>query len=62
MAVFQESGARGRTRTTDTRIFNPLLYQLSYPGIFAAANGAALTIGREPDSNLYFQITAALHA
>jgi hypothetical protein len=25
-------------------------------------NGAALTIGREPDSNLYFQITAALHA
>ena len=43
MAVFQESGARGRTRTTDTRIFNPLLYQLSYPGIFAAANGLALT-------------------
>ena len=27
-----ESGARGRIRTTDTRIFNPLLYQLSYPG------------------------------
>ena len=27
------SGARGRTRTTDTRIFNPLLYQLSYPGV-----------------------------
>ena len=26
------NGARGRTRTTDTRIFNPLLYQLSYPG------------------------------
>lgn len=22
--------ARGRNRTTDTRIFNPLLYQLSY--------------------------------
>src|SRR5579871_4612851 len=25
-------GAWGRIRTTDTRIFNPLLYQLSYPG------------------------------
>jgi hypothetical protein len=28
-----KSGARGRIRTTDTRIFSPLLYQLSYPGI-----------------------------
>ena|GEM_PF-6997091 len=28
-----EDGARGRIRTTDTRIFNPLLYQLSYPGL-----------------------------
>ena len=27
-----KNGARGRIRTTDTRIFNPLLYQLSYPG------------------------------
>ncbi len=27
------NGARRRIRTTDTRIFNPLLYQLSYPGI-----------------------------
>ncbi len=26
-------GAQGRNRTTDTRIFNPLLYQLSYLGI-----------------------------
>jgi hypothetical protein len=25
-------GARDRNRTSDTRIFNPLLYQLSYPG------------------------------
>src|ERR1700722_965098 len=25
-------GAWGRIRTTDTRIFSPLLYQLSYPG------------------------------
>ena len=27
-----KNGARGRIRTADTRIFNPLLYQLSYPG------------------------------
>ena len=26
-------GAQGRNRTTDTRIFNPLLYQLSYLGM-----------------------------
>ena len=26
-------GAPGRSRTNDTRIFNPLLYQLSYRGI-----------------------------
>ena len=27
-----EAGAQGRNRTTDTRIFSPLLYQLSYLG------------------------------
>ena len=27
------NGARGRDRTADTRIFSPLLYQLSYPSI-----------------------------
>ena len=32
MGIVGKSGARGRIRTTDTRIFNPLLYQLSYPG------------------------------
>jgi hypothetical protein len=26
-------GAQGRIRTTDTRIFSPLLYQLSYLGL-----------------------------
>ena len=29
---FLTDGAQGRNRTTDTRIFNPLLYQLSYLG------------------------------
>ena len=33
----EKNGARGRIRTTDTRIFNPLLYQLSYPGTVSAA-------------------------
>lgn len=28
-----EFGGLGRNRTTDTRIFNPLLYQLSYRAI-----------------------------
>ena len=32
---FLTDGAQGRNRTTDTRIFNPLLYQLSYLGITA---------------------------
>ena len=27
-------GGLGRNRTTDTRIFNPLLYQLSYQAVF----------------------------
>ncbi len=27
-----KNGAQGRNRTTDTRIFSPLLYQLSYLG------------------------------
>jgi hypothetical protein len=30
--IVKESGAQTRIRTTDTRIFNPLLYQLSYLG------------------------------
>ena len=28
-------GGPGRNRTTDTRIFNPLLYRLSYQAMFA---------------------------
>ena len=31
---------QGRNRTTDTRIFSPLLYQLSYLAVDAAAAGA----------------------
>ncbi len=32
-------GAQGRNRTTDTGIFNPLLYQLSYLGMPGAVPG-----------------------
>ena len=32
------NGAQGRIRTTDTRIFSPLLYQLSYLGFALAAH------------------------
>ena len=40
LAWHRKNGAQGRNRTTDTRIFNPLLYQLSYLGfspVWAAA-------------------------
>ena len=30
MQAFDLFGGQGRNRTVDTRIFNPLLYQLSY--------------------------------
>ena len=33
----QVNGGQGRDRTTDTRIFNPLLYQLSYLAIEKAS-------------------------
>ena len=39
----ENDGARDRNRTSDTRIFNPLLYQLSYPG-----NGAEGPPGSKP--------------
>ena len=32
MIEMSKNGAQGRDRTTDTRIFSPLLYQLSYLG------------------------------
>ena len=34
-----QNGASGRGRTGDTRIFSPLLYQLSYRGILATKKG-----------------------
>jgi hypothetical protein len=40
-------GGRGRNRTNDTRIFNPLLYQLSYP-----ATGGICPDLREPQGRV----------
>ena len=34
MSYVRKCGASGRNRTTDTGIFSPLLYRLSYRGIF----------------------------
>jgi hypothetical protein len=47
------NGGQGRNRTTDTRIFNPLLYQLSYlateiSGNAEGAAGAAFWLCAEP--------------
>ncbi len=36
MQAFVLFGGQGRNRTVDTRIFNPLLYQLSYLAFIAA--------------------------
>ena len=33
----EKLGGQGRNRTTDTRIFSPLLYQLSYLAVLGAA-------------------------
>ena len=38
--MFQRHGASGRSRTNDTRIFSPLLYQLSYRGKCGDQEGA----------------------
>ena len=41
------SGGQGRNRTNDTRIFSPLLYQLSY----LATVGAGRTTGFQKGGN-----------
>ena len=51
--MFQRHGASGRSRTNDTRIFNPLLYQLSYRGISSRCCSLimATTKGLEPSTS-----------
>ena len=38
------NGAQGRNRTADTRIFSPLLYQLSYLALGSQCNSAPHTL------------------
>ena len=58
--VESKNGAQRRDRTTDTRIFNPLLYQLSYLGIlFKSAvfrRGCVLNGFRLGKSTLFMDI------
>ena len=44
-----EIGARRRIRTTDTRIFSPLLYLLSYPGKNGGEGGIRTHVGLSPN-------------
>ena len=39
MSYIRTVGASGRNRTSDTRIFSPLLYQLSYRAILVGTTG-----------------------
>ena len=41
------SGGLGRNRTTDTRIFNPLLYRLSYRAVRSEIIALSLDRGQE---------------
>ena len=45
--AFKKSGGSTRVRTKDTRIFNPLLYQLSYGAIsrFGLRGGFSVGLG-----------------
>ena len=42
---FSRKNAQSRNRTSDTRIFSPLLYQLSYLGIVAGTGFEPVTFG-----------------
>ena len=42
-------GASGRNRTNDTRIFSPLLYQLSYRGIVSRAKALLSALYGDPE-------------
>ncbi len=51
--VMMNCGGQGRNRTTDTRIFNPLLYQLSYLAVLVSDKRRALNRISDPASTLF---------
>ena len=51
MSYIRIFGASGRNRTTDTGIFSPLLYQLSYRGKLFGAEEVATRMGLEPTTS-----------
>ena len=53
-------GAPGRSRTNDTRIFNPLLYQLSYRGKLAVNDFGGNNRARTCDPLLVRQMLSQL--
>ena len=57
------AGAQRRIRTTDTRIFNPLLYQLSYPGPWTLSPPRLNSgMGKTGSSTLSFEPFSSTHA
>ena len=53
-AFAEQVGASGRNRTNDTRIFSPLLYLLSYRGIFfRCASGVPDSLGIIPQEGTF---------
>ena len=48
-----ENGAQGRNRTTDTRIFSPLLYRLSYLGLKMSRLYASLSMVSRAENELF---------
>ena len=60
-STIEKNGGQGRNRTTDTRIFSPLLYQLSYLAFSWGARdaspyrwGGVLDLERQDQSRLCF--------
>ena len=48
MGIWRDkNGAQRRNRTTDTGIFNPLLYQLSYLAMFLLVSACASRTGQQ---------------
>src|SRR4051812_11698521 len=52
--------AQSRNRTSDTGIFSPLLYQLSYLGVWVAARNSALIASHPSPVNIHFDGPLAL--